>query len=189
MTKLIIEPHTKFGRLEFIKEVQAKKPRKALFRCECWKDKVLNFYDVTGLKVKSCWCLYNKHWFFSKWSTMYKVAKAYTAMKQRCYNDKNKHYKDYWWRWIIVCDYWIENINNFIEDMWSTWEEWLSLERVDNDKWYSKDNCKWVTSLEQSKNKRTTLRVEWKCLKHFCKDNWLNYWTAKYNFHKKKTIS
>jgi hypothetical protein len=85
-------------------------------------------------------------------------SKTYTAwkhMKHRCYNKNNPYYKDYGGRGITVCDRWIvENgFINFLEDMGES-PPGLSIDRIDNNLGYSKENCKWSTNKEQTRNKR-----------------------------------
>ena len=72
----------------------------------------------------------------------------YSGIKQRCYNPNNQHYKWYGEKGITLCNEWSnENgLQNFIE--WSLnngYEENLSIDRINPDKNYSPDNCRWVT--------------------------------------------
>ena len=76
-------------------------------------------------------------------------------MLQRCYNIKNKAYKNYGGRGIDVCPLWQEFVP-FYDDMGSTWKKGLTLERMDNNKGYSPDNCKWATRKENCNNTRNT---------------------------------
>jgi hypothetical protein len=73
-------------------------------------------------------------------------------MKQRCDNPNNTDYADYGGRGIVYCPAW-KDFKNFSADMGRR-PEGLSLERIDNAKGYSKDNCKWATQQEQCNNRR-----------------------------------
>ena len=73
-------------------------------------------------------------------------------MIQRCTNPKDKRFKAYGGRGITVCKRWHTFIN-FLEDMGEK-PEHLSIERVNNNKGYSPDNCKWATRKEQNSNTR-----------------------------------
>jgi hypothetical protein len=77
----------------------------------------------------------------------------FNAMVARCHLPTNESYKDYGARGIKVCEEWKNNFSKFLEDM-SPKPEGTSLERLDNEKGYSKDNCTWVTFSEQNKNQR-----------------------------------
>jgi hypothetical protein len=88
-------------------------------------------------------------------------------IKSRCYNQNNPDYKDYGARGIAVCDEWK---NDFVEFLyWSLkhgWEKGLTIERFDNNKGYSPDNCKWIPMKEQSKNRRTNRQITYKGQTH-----------------------
>ena len=77
------------------------------------------------------------------------------GMKKRCLDHKHKAYMYYGGRGISVCERWM-NFNNFLEDM-GTPNESDTLERIDNNLGYLKENCKWATMKEQSSNKRNLL--------------------------------
>ena len=73
-------------------------------------------------------------------------------MKDRCLNSKHYAFKDYGGRGITVSEEWL-NIDNFLKDMGER-PKGLSLDRINNDMGYSKENCRWATWKEQSSNKR-----------------------------------
>lgn len=72
-------------------------------------------------------------------------------MRRRCYDKNNVAYERYGELDIGVCDKW-QQFEGFLEDMGEK-PDGLTLERIDNNKGYSKDNCKWATYAEQSYNK------------------------------------
>lgn len=98
-----------------------------------------------------------------------KKSKTYTTwrgMRNRCTNPKAPAYKNYGGRGITVCTEW-RFFKNFLRDMGESPKE-LSLDRVDNSKGYSKENCRWATKTEQAQNTRKntllTLNGKTQCL-------------------------
>lgn len=74
-------------------------------------------------------------------------------MWARCTCENNRDFHNYGGRGITVCETW-SSFTKFIEDMGPKPDSRFTLERRDNDKGYSKDNCKWATRAEQNLNKR-----------------------------------
>jgi hypothetical protein len=87
-----------------------------------------------------------------------KVYKVWTAMIQRCNNTKNSGYKWYGARGIKVCSRWLK-FENFIDDMGLPPSPKHSIDRKNNEKNYSPNNCQWSTPSENSNNKRINHRV------------------------------
>lgn len=75
-------------------------------------------------------------------------------MIQRCGNENSNQFKNYGGRGVTVCDAWINDYLQFKKDMGDRPAKGYSLERVDNDKGYSKENCVWILNIYQSENKR-----------------------------------
>lgn len=78
---------------------------------------------------------------------------AWAGMKERCNNQLNPGYENYGGRGITYYERW-KVFANFAEDMWPK-PPGTSLERKDNNKGYSLDNCVWATAAEQARNRRT----------------------------------
>lgn len=74
-------------------------------------------------------------------------------MRRRCYDKDNTQYKDYGGRGIYIAEEWKYDFWKFLTDMGER-PEGRSLDRIDNDGPYRKDNCRWATSLEQNRNSR-----------------------------------
>lgn len=84
---------------------------------------------------------------------------TWKTMKSRCYaksQEKRGKYKE---NNITVCDEWLNSFDKFLEDMGPRPEGKYTLERIDNSKSYCKENCKWVSWDEQSKNRGTFNKI------------------------------
>ena len=84
--------------------------------------------------------------------------RLWMSIKQRCYNPNNKDYERYGGRGITMDAEWL-NFNKFFADM-GKMPAGKCLDRIDNDKPYSKANCRWSTMTEQSNNRKGNVRVE-----------------------------
>lgn len=78
-------------------------------------------------------------------------------MLSRCYTETNDRYADYGGRGITVCDRWREDFYNFLEDMGER-PEGMTLDRIEVNGNYEKDNCRWASVYTQNLNKRNTIK-------------------------------
>jgi hypothetical protein len=79
---------------------------------------------------------------------------VWAGMLRRCYNTHEKSYPRYGGRGIFVCERWKTSFEAFYEDMAPRPSPHHSLERINNDLGYSKENCIWATNVTQARNKR-----------------------------------
>jgi len=149
--------------------------RAALFSCECGKEFIAQISSVTTGSTKSCGCFSRKIAgdrlrIANKKHGMYNTPEynAWSSLKKRCINPKHKSYKDYGGRGIKICDSWIKNFENFLEDMGLRPGPTHSIDRIDVNGDYHKDNCRWATKKEQSRNQRNNVLIYYegkiKCL-------------------------
>jgi hypothetical protein len=109
-----------------------------------------------------------KNKFFGESNSNYKHGKKgtriwsiWSSLKTRCNNPKATRYRHYGGRGITYPKKW-ETFNGFWEDMKEGYGDNLTIDRIDNNGNYSKENCRWVTQSEQIRNTRRTLMVSWK---------------------------
>ena len=124
-------------------------------QCDCGGSTLSKSYNLTHKKSTSCGC-----W---ERTTKHKMSLTpeygtWQNIQQRCENSKNKNFSSYGGRGITVSPEWSE-FDVFFADMGQRPSSDHSIERINNSKGYSKDNCKWATRSEQQRNKRSNSRV------------------------------
>ena len=108
------------------------------------------------------------------WLSETKIYRVYRGILTRCRDKNSLAYKNYWWRW-IKCEW--NSFEDFYKDVKDIYKEWLTIDRIDNDWNYCKDNCRWATRKEQQKNKRNTIIYKKMSLSEWGIKNNLKLWT------------
>lgn len=151
------------------KKTKNQKRARVYVFCKCICGNIIStrLDSVNSNKKKSCGCKTLK----SGWTNNaakkhgYSTHRAYDiflGMKQRCYDKNNINYFRYGGRGIKICAEWLKNPIKFVE--WSLkngYDKGLQCDRRDNDKGYSPENCRWVTSEVNNNNKRSNIKYEY----------------------------
>lgn len=167
-----IEPSSVFARLTTIQYAPSKNGHKMVkCVCECGKEVITRASALVSGNTKSCGCLNdemckamaksNTHLFvYDENGNTKPEYNTYRHLKARCYNPKNKKYKDYGARGIKVCDRWLESYANFISDMGPKPGPEYTLDRINVNGNYEPSNCQWAIPVVQSNNQRRNVFLE-----------------------------
>lgn len=164
----------KFGRLTALERVSDKyygEYAKVVWKCicDCGSVKEVLADCLLSGNTKSCGCLANeiKHRTDNKYKKHglhnTRLHKIWDGMKMRCYNPNHEAYFRYGGRGIFICDEWLNDDNGFQNfynwAMLNDYSNTLTLDRINNNKGYSPDNCKWSTNSEQQHNRNDNVII------------------------------
>lgn len=149
-----------------------------LCKCDCGNTKCIRSDRVVNGVTKTCGCRnvgynnYSEKRLSRKYSKLYS---CWNTMRHRCYNPKNHKYKSYGGRGITVCQEWKNSFEPFLKwAMANGYSNGVTIDRINVNGNYEPTNCRWVTSLEQARNKTTNKFIfykgETKCLSQWCEE-------------------
>lgn len=165
MSRLIDLTGQRFGRLTAIERDRTTKSRKPAWNCRCDCGNEITVYGVylRNGSTKSCGCLSidllkerSKTHGMSK-SRLYGI---WAGIKSRCKNPQRKKFPDYGGRGIKVCEEWDNSFEAFRD--WAIangYRDDLTIDRKDNDGDYDPSNCRWITTKQQSNNRRSNINI------------------------------
>ena len=166
-----------YGRLTVLSfsERDSRGKDKWLCQCQCGAEKVVRGDHLKSGRSQSCGCLSREKAVETARTTGKKNTKHggtdtklyshWHKMKDRCLNPNHIAYKSYGGRGIAICQSWANSFEDFRS--WALangYKPGLTLDRINNDKGYEPNNCRWSTSKEQARNRRTSIVVEGRCL-------------------------
>lgn len=177
-----LEPNERWGRLQWTNEPLQRHNSmlKVPVVCDCGEERLVYLAYLRDGTSRSCGCLRTEG--LIERSTTHglyhsRVRGIWSSMWTRCTNKEHPDYDSYGGRGIVPCDKW-RTLEGFVEDMGLP-PDGMTLERKDNDKGYTKENCEWATYVTQARNRRNSLWYEWKGerrhLKDLCEEFGIDY--------------
>jgi hypothetical protein len=149
-----------FGKVTVIKpDFESGDSRMWICKCQCGIDKSISRDALKSGATVSCGCVGRtsnlKHGMHTS-----RTYTSWSKMKSRCLNPNDDNYYLYGGRGIFICEKWL-SFEGFLADMGER-PEGMTLDRIDSDKEYSLENCRWSTPLEQTLNRGVTVKLTYK---------------------------
>lgn len=136
------------------------KPRAIEAICDCGRKIVLSSRNFKRDSICQCSPLYRqKKKFIRHGMSKCREYRSWMAMKTRCTNPLSAGYCDYGGRGISVCNEWLDSFDAFYRDMGAR-PPGTSLDRIDVNAGYSKENCRWATQSQQNENRRDSFFIK-----------------------------
>lgn len=112
---------------------------------------------------------------------------SWASMRARCLNPKHNRYPSHGGRGITICSRWLNSFSNFYADMGKKPTPEHTLERLDNEGHYDPYNCCWATPIDQARNRRSSLKLEFrgvsKPAKTWAEELGIPYYTLFHRIH------
>lgn len=134
-------------------ETSKQKATYGLFECQyCGKEFECQISSVKNKATRSCGCQ-KCTGLITHGVTKHKGYQVHNDMMRRCYNERTSGYQNYGGRGLTVCEEWLDVVG-FISWFDSNYIEGFTLDRIDNDKGYTPDNCRFADKVTQAINRR-----------------------------------
>jgi hypothetical protein len=155
-----------YGMLRVLSRAENTKDGKARWRCicSCGAEIIAQSDNLQTGRTRSCGHValekLREYQSITHGMTDTPTYRSWTAMIYRCYaKDNPRVYKDYGGRGIFVCDQWLKSFDQFYLDMGDR-PDGCTLDRIDSNKGYYPENCRWATVEQQANNKRNNVFIE-----------------------------
>lgn len=147
----------RFGRLIILEYLRKNGKKHVKCKCQCGTVKTFSLHNVRNGNTQSCGCLRRES--IAKALTTHGMCntseyKTWTGILARCTNRNRKAYPHYGGRGITVCEEWHRSFEAFLNDMGMKPFESAQIDRIDNNKGYYPQNCRWTTPKRNSNNRR-----------------------------------
>lgn len=161
----------KFGKLVVLSFSHTGKRRRKywLCKCDCGNETTVDGSHLKTGHTTSCGCVVKKvrenikYVNYKNGLGTSKIHMTYRNMINRCYRKKSDMYYLYGQKGITVCEEWLgkNGFVNFCDWAFANgYSEDLTIDRIDNNKGYSPENCRWVDKYVQANNKRNNRYVK-----------------------------
>jgi len=137
-------------------EASKQKARYGIYMCHCGNEFKAQIYSIKSGNTKSCGCFNRQNPDKSPIThgmSNTRIYNIWCGIIKRCTNPKHNKFHYYGGRGITFCDKW-KNFEGFYEDMKDGYDDSLSIDRIDYDGNYCKENCRWATNALQARNTR-----------------------------------